>query len=109
MTSQTIKRVLREGDSIPARGLRLYYRRKAAASAELACIVSKKVHPHATVRHRYQRVLREVGRRLLEEHPGYDMVIVATPEILQLKKLPDLERSLEPFVKNLIPNSKLKT
>lgn len=88
--------------STPA--LRMYYVESREAKVQLACIVGKKVHPRAVTRHRYQRLLREAAGRFLKVNPRYDMVVVAKPEILRVKKLGELQVNLEPYFEKLKAN-----
>lgn len=74
----------------------------AAPPAPPVFIVSKKIHKHAVVRHRYQRLMREVFRVLPPAiTEKYAMVWVAKPEILTVKKLPELKASLAAYLAQL--------
>lgn len=71
---------------------------------EIACIVGKRVHRHATIRHRYQRLMRVAARTVIARfNSPHDMVWVAKPEITTVKKLPELEQSLKPYLDDIFP------
>lgn len=80
------------------------YATPSSKEPEVACVVGKRVHAHAVIRHRYQRLLREAARSLTAQLPTpHDMVWVAKPEILTIKKLSELEQSLKPYLNEISP------
>lgn len=93
--------MIQKGQRLELPQLRIYWRH-ATPTPQVACIVGKKVHRLATVRHRYQRLLREAARSLIRSGLEYDMVMVAKPEILTLKKLSQLQDVLKPHFQNLV-------
>lgn len=81
-----IKEVVRLGEVIPTSWVRLHLLpRPVGMPSRVACVVGKKVHVLATVRHHYQRWLRELARTLIPVLPRpYDIVLVAQPSITAL-------------------------
>lgn len=101
MTSLEIKDIIQCGQRFELPALRLYVHPNRFLPPKTACIVGKKVHRSAVVRHRYQRLLREAVRAAICSGVKYDMVVVAKPEILTLKKLSELQNVLKPCFENL--------
>ena len=61
-------------------------------TARAAIVVGKRVHKSAVVRHRVQRILRQVSRKIIKQEPyGYDMVVIANPDSLQVTSAVELE------------------
>lgn len=81
-----IQAVVRSQQCITTPWVRLCYKTNSTQSAtRFACVVGKKVHRLATVRHRHQRWLREVAQALIVVFPTpHDVVIVAQPSITTL-------------------------
>lgn len=99
---------MRSGQRLETPFVSIYAARSKAP--EVACVVGKRVHAHAVVRHRYQRLLREAARALTAQLPTpHDMVWVAKPEILRVQKLQELYQSLAPYLEQLTSNSKRKS
>jgi len=105
VTSQAIRRLTQAGSRFDTPIARIYYAPAEADSPGLACVVGKKVHAHAVVRHRYQRLLRECLHALTSNLPSYDMVVVAKPAILRVKKRSELQQILEPYFEKLSANN----
>lgn len=82
--SQDIQAVVRRGRCLTTPAVRVCALPREASGSRVACVVGKRVHRHAVVRHRYQRQLRVLARRVLDRLPSneaYDMVWVAQPGI----------------------------
>jgi ribonuclease P protein component len=78
--SREIVRVLREGKAFPSSRMVVYVA-PGAGKSRAAWIAGRKIGP-AVARNRARRVLREAWNAVaLEVRAGYDMVIVARPEI----------------------------
>lgn len=94
MTSLRIQSILRSGHRRDTPSVAVTTAPPIGATPQIACIVGKKVHASAVIRHRYQRLLRAVGRALVRAGLKYDMVMVAKPAILNLKKMDELQREV---------------
>lgn len=110
MTDRQIRHVIHSGEVYDTPHVRLHVSpAQSPDSPQVACVVGKRVHAHATVRHRYQRLMREVARRAFPQPANpYDMVWVAKPQILHVGDVSELEQSLAPYLQQLITNSKRK-
>lgn len=109
MNSQRVRVILREGERFETPSLTLVVVSTPGSSGQVACVVGKKVHKSAVVRHRYQRLMRAALAEVLKKKPAYDMVVMAKPTILSFSKLADLQRELDSLLNKFLPNSKLKT
>lgn len=77
--------------------------RNRATTSRFTCIVSKKVHTSATKRHTYQRWLRASAQAIMPRlGKPLDMVWLAKPEIVTIKKASVLQNSLQPYIDQLI-------
>lgn len=104
LASQEIKGIIRQGRRISSPFANLYaIPRAPGQSSRFAFIVSKKVHPHASVRHRYQRLLRYCARQLLAQldKTPYDIVWVAKPNLIAISNSHALYDKLEPHLSSL--------
>jgi len=106
--SEEIRTVLRSGFCVSVPGVRMCALKAVARPGRMSVIVGKKVDRRATVRHRYQRRLRELGREAVlatEKLAHYDMVWVALPPITKYRELPELRvvvvGGLERLIKRL--------
>lgn len=102
MTSQRIRIVLRSGQRFETPSTTLVVVSTPSPSGEVACVVGKKVHKSAVVRHRYQRLMRAALAEVPKKKPAYDMVVMAKPTILSLQKLSELERELKSHLTRLL-------
>lgn len=95
---------MRAGRRVETPCLRLYVAPTSpGVKPAVACIVGKRVHRHATVRHRYQRLMRVAARAVIAHLASpRDMVWVAKPEIITVKKLSELEQSLKPYLDDIV-------
>jgi ribonuclease P protein component len=84
--------VLRGGKRYRSEAVQVYV--KSSQDSRLACVVGKKVSPLATVRHRYQRWLRVIGREIVAQSPQADIVVVAQPAIKKYQDLKTLRQEV---------------
>ncbi len=95
--TKEIQHVVRAGRRQASSYVRLYSMPGATDESRVACVVGKTVHRSAVRRHRYQRWLREVFKKLNRERPlltPYDMVWVAQPGITQAASLEEVYQDL---------------
>lgn len=92
---------MRTGTHYETPSVTLVARPAALKFSQAACVVGKKVHASSVVRHRYQRLLRAAAQAAANKTFAYDMVIIAKPAILKIKKLDELQKELEPFFSKL--------
>lgn len=95
--AKDIREVLRQGARVSLDQLQVAsISRSPNHKARIAVVVGKRVHKNAVARHRIQRLVREAARDILTPHPvGYDMVIVARPRIIEIKKVEDIRQSIQ--------------
>lgn len=101
MTSRQIQSLLRTGEHYETPSTSLVVRPADRKFSQTACVVGKKVHASSVIRHRYQRLLRAAAQAVIKNHLAYDMVIIAKPAILKIKKLDELKKELEPLFEKL--------
>lgn len=84
---EDIKRVLHTGERIRTRALQVsLLKTTLTAPARVSVVAGKRVHASAIVRHKVQRLLREIVADVLRQYPtGYDMVVVAGTPAAQIK------------------------
>lgn len=85
--TKEIQDVVHYGRRLTSLSVRIYCHAGKKQVTRVACVVGKTVDRSAVRRHRYQRWLREVVKRLLYERPlphPYDMVWVAQIAIKQV-------------------------
>ncbi len=106
--SSNIRDAIRRGKVYRTPYVRIYaYAAHTQVHSRVACIVGRRIHASAVVRHRFQRMLREAARAAIATLPHpYDMVWVAKPEIVRVRSLPELRESLRYTIEKL---GKLKT
>ena len=76
--------VLRGPDRLSHRAIRLHYLRQPGAGARLGVIIAKRVAPRAVDRNRFKRLAREAFRHVADALAGFDLVVVAKPDVLAL-------------------------
>lgn len=78
-----IQLVVRSGQLLRTPWVKIYYLTKPNQPASrVACVVGKKVHTRAIIRHHYQRWLRAISRSLLGVFSTpHDIVLVAQPAV----------------------------
>ncbi len=78
--------VVRRGRRLRTPYLVMYVLRSTAGSSRVACVVGKKVHRTAVVRHRIQRQMREIAQQTIPSlSRSHDMVWVALPSAASVK------------------------
>ena len=65
--------------------MRLHFLRKPGAPARLGVVIAKRVAARAVDRNRFKRVTRETFRHAAAALAGFDVVVVAKPEVLALE------------------------
>jgi ribonuclease P protein component len=92
-----ILRIMRQGKKISTPYVWIYFlKRDDKKPSRAASVVSKKVHKLAVKRHRYQRWLRQLSKAHISRLPlAHDMVWVARPKITEVKKITELQSSLQ--------------
>lgn len=84
--SRDIERVARRGGSFFTKILGIKHLPNRLAVSRFAVVVGLKVHKKATKRNRSKRQIREALRKHLREvRPGFDVLVLARPEILEKK------------------------
>lgn len=98
-----IMNVLRRGRRLNTPFVHLYHLAQPnAPTPRIACVVSKKVHSSAVKRHTYQRWLRRIAQDFISSTTASsDMVWVAKPKINTVKKISDLQKSLQPVLRRV--------
>ena len=89
---EDILAVLRGGRIYKTSVAKIYIKASEGGTTSRACvIVGKTVSKKAVTRHRYQRQLRQVAKKIITKSKGpVDVVIVATPAIIGVKTLRDI-------------------
>lgn len=98
--------VIRQGKKIATRYVHIYVLTRdddTGLPSRIGCIVGKKVHASATVRHRVQRQLREIARGILPSLTrSYDMAWVAQPGIINAGSQQELQDHILHYLKRYI-------
>ncbi len=90
-SSRDIERVIKSGVRIPTEHTVLYGLPASSGASRVACVVGKKVHKSAVIRHRIQRRLRAACREALLTISGaYDIVVIARGGQLQLMDMKEI-------------------
>lgn len=98
---QDILGTIRTGQKLRSPYLDVYYR-PGDRVTRIACVVGKRVHASAVVRHRLQRRMRASAREWIATLPQpYDIVWVAQAELTQLSTSRDLTLHLQSLLKTL--------
>ena len=85
----------KKGKAFNGRFLFLKLRRNNLEISRFGFVIGKKVSKKSTVRNRVKRLLREViEARLKKVKPGFDIVILAKPEIVE-KDYGEIKKELE--------------
>lgn len=102
-----ISSVFKSGQKLRTPHTVIYYlARPAAPYSRAACIVSRKVHRAATMRHRYQRWFRHIVKSLIKEAPGVvDVIIVALPSLARVSEYKVIDKEITQAGKKIFPAS----
>ncbi len=90
---------IKAGKRIHTPYITAYIQESKRDNARIACIVGKKVSKLATRRHAIQRKLRAMSADVITRSPrGYDMVLVARPEISGVKSQKEIADQTLPII-----------
>lgn len=93
--SEDIKKVLRQGRLTKTPLILIYKKSSTLPHSRFACVVSKAVSPSSVIRHRLQRWLREVGKKLIEQKTApADIVIVGRPALREATSLKEVVQTI---------------
>ncbi|MBI3420655.1 MAG: ribonuclease P protein component [Candidatus Sungbacteria bacterium] len=93
---EDILAVLRGGRIYKSSVAKIYIKGSSSPAISRACvIVGKTVSKKAVIRHRYQRQLRQVAKKIITKSTNpIDVVIIAAPAITGVKTLRDIIHSV---------------
>jgi ribonuclease P protein component len=91
-----IARVFKAGKKLRSPHTVIYYlARPASPYSRAACIVSRKVHRSAVMRHRYQRWLRHTAKNLIKNSPLImDIIIIALPSLARINEYKVIDKEI---------------
>lgn len=100
---QEIEQTVRFGRRLVTPYMVIYWQEAAASTVpRLACVVGRRVDTIAVRRHRFQRLLRALGREVLPQiKPGVAMVWVGQASLQEVQELRQLRQSLVPYLPRL--------
>ncbi len=90
-SSQDIERVMKTGARVQTEHAVIYSAPSPSGTFRCACIVGKKVHKSAVIRHRIQRRLREACKEsMVAISSAYDIVVIAKKQHIQLMDMQEI-------------------
>lgn len=99
--SKDIEMVFKRGKTLNGKLLFLKLKKNDLEISRFGFIIGKKISNKAVIRNRLKRQLREiVGKNLSDIKPGFDVIVVAKPEIIN-KNYQEIKNDLENLLQNL--------
>lgn len=90
-SSKDIERVIKTGSRAQMEHVVIYAAVSGGNGSRCACVVGKKVHKSAVIRHRIQRRMREACKKSIVAISGaYDIVVIAKTQHIQLMDMQEL-------------------
>jgi ribonuclease P protein component len=99
--SKDISAVIKQGRRLVTPYVVIFYLPAASPLVRIACIVSKRVSSSSVIRHRYRRWLQAIFISRQPKTRHLDMVWLAKTNIINIKKMIHLERSLDAYLNEI--------